>query len=430
MAVTGRVVILLLGGLIAVAVSPSMVTVRLWWLVVVLLVALDVALAVSPKRLSWQRLPSTPVRLHQDATSVLSVHNTANRTVRGVLRDAWQPSAGAVRERHPLRLSAGQRAELTTRLIPTRRGRRDTDQVTVRSLGPLGLAGRQRSIPVPGTLTVLPPFPSRRHLPRLLAVLRQLDGRSAVRVRGQGTEFDSLRDYVSGDDVRSIDWRATARRGAVVVRTWRPERDRHIVIVVDTSRTSAGRVQDTPRLDAALDAALLLATVATRAGDRVDVIVGDRQVRTRVLSAGRGDRLDRLSSALSDAHPALVEADWSVLGAEVSRRAPRRALVVLLTPLEPAAVEEALIPVLEGMTRRHRVIVASVRDPALSAMTHTLDTIPQVHAAAAAEQTLRRRERTSAVIQRMGATVIDAPPDQLPLALSSAYLKLKGRGAL
>ena len=172
MALTGRVVLMLLGGLIAVAVSPTMVTVRMWWLVGVLLVAADLALAVSPKRLAWQRQPSAPVRLHQEATSVLSVHNTANRPVRGVLRDAWQPSAGAVRERHPLRLDAGQRAEVTTALIPTRRGRRDTDQVTVRSYGPLGLAARQRSIPVPGSLTVLPPFPSRRHLPRLLAVLR------------------------------------------------------------------------------------------------------------------------------------------------------------------------------------------------------------------------------------------------------------------
>ena len=93
----------------------------------------------------------------------------------------------------------------------------------------------------PGSVRSLPPFESRKHLPSRLARLRELDGRAAVRVRGQGTEFDSLREYVRGDDVRSIDWRASARNRNVVVRTWQPERDRRVVLVLDTSRTSAGR---------------------------------------------------------------------------------------------------------------------------------------------------------------------------------------------
>ena len=101
-----------------------------------------------------------------------------------------------------------------TTLRPTRRGDRRTERVTVRSLGPLGLAARQASPTVPGAVRVLPAFDARRHLPGKLARLRELDGRSSVRVRGQGTEFDALRDYVDGDDVRSIDWRATARRQA------------------------------------------------------------------------------------------------------------------------------------------------------------------------------------------------------------------------
>ena len=101
-----------------------------------------------------------------------------------------------------------------------------------------------------------------------------------MRVRGQGTEFDSLREYVRGDDVRSIDWRASARNRNVVVRTWQPERDRRVVLVLDTSRTSAGRVDDVPRLDSAMDAALLLAALAARAGDRVDFVAGDRRVRS------------------------------------------------------------------------------------------------------------------------------------------------------
>lgn len=154
----------------------------------------------------------------------------------------------------------------TTRLRPTRRGDRHADRVTIRSYGPLGLFSRQGSHKVPWTVRVLPPFTSRKHLPSKLARLRELDGRTSVLTRGEGTEFDSLREYVPGDDTRSIDWRATARHSTVAVRTWRPERDRHILLVLDTGRTSAGRVGDAPRLDASLDAALLLAALASRAG--------------------------------------------------------------------------------------------------------------------------------------------------------------------
>ena len=181
--------------------------------------------------------------------------------------------------------------------------------MTIRALGPLGLAGRQGSHVVPWSVRVLPPFASRRHLPGKLARLRELDGRTAVLVRGQGTEFDSLREYVPGDDVRSIDWRATARAADVVVRTWRPERDRQIVLVLDTGRTSAGRVGDAPRLDAAMDAALLLAALAARAGDRVDLLAYDRRLRAAVQGATATDLLPSLVTAMAPLEPELVESD-------------------------------------------------------------------------------------------------------------------------
>src|SRR4029077_2654196 len=147
--------------------------------------------------------------------------------------------------------------------------------VTLRLAGPLGIAARQRTRPVPWSVQVLPPFASRRFLPEKLARLRQPDGSVVGPVRGQGTEFDSLREYVVGDDPRSIDWRATARRSEVVVRTWRPERDRQLLLMLDTGRSSAARVGDEPRLDASIDAALLLTALARHAGDRVALIAHD-----------------------------------------------------------------------------------------------------------------------------------------------------------
>ena len=159
-----------------------------------------------------------------------------------MVRDAWQPSAGASGDRHTVRIRGGERRRLTTPLLPTRRGDRRADRVTVRSFGPLRVGARQRSVDIPGSIRALPPFDSRKHLPSRLATLRQLDGRSAVRIRGQGTEFDSLRDYVEGDDVRSIDWRATARRSTSSCAPGSRSVTAASSCVLDTSRTSAGRV--------------------------------------------------------------------------------------------------------------------------------------------------------------------------------------------
>ncbi len=430
MAITWRTVVLTLAGLAPVALWPQASTVRWWALVVLLLVVLDLVLATRPTELHLDRDEPAPVRLGEATTSTLWVTNTSDRGVRGLLRDAWPPSAGAVDAVHDLAVPPHERVRLTTHLVPTRRGDRVADRVTVRVLGPLGLAARQRSFEVPGAVRALHPFPSRRHLPSRLAVLRQLDGRAAVRTRGQGTEFDSLRDYVEGDDVRSIDWRATARRRDLVVRTWQPEQHRRLVLVVDTSRTSAGRIGDAPRLDAAMDAALLLTALAGHARDRVQVLAGDRVVLARVSGTDRARLLHDTISTLAPVEARLVEADWSALATEVMRLGSHRALVVLLTALESSAAEEGLLPVLPALAAHHRVVVASVADPAVAGMRGARSTTAAVYGAAAAERTMALRGRTAAALGQLGVDVLDAPPDELPVRLADHYLMLKRQGLL
>lgn len=429
MAITGRLVLLVLLGLAAVLVRPLGSTVWLWLLVVVVAAGVDLLLAPRPAGLTITRRPPGTVRTGQPAESVLVVDDAGARRVRGVVRDAWVPSAGARDNRHRLRLAPGDRALLRTPLLPRRRGDLRALGVTVRLLGPLGLVGRQATLVLPGTVRSLPPFDSRKHLPSRLARLRDLDGRSAVRVRGQGTEFDSLREYVRGDDVRSIDWRASARTSHVVVRTWQPERDRRVVLVLDTSRTSAGRVDDVPRLDSAMDAALLLAALAARAGDRVDFVAGDRRVRSRLRTAG-GEVAARLQDAMADLEPVIAEADWDALAGAVQGLGRQRALVVLLTPLEPYAVEEGLLAVLPALTRHHRVVLASVRDPELDRLAAARDSIDEVYDAAAAEQAVARRRHTADLLARLGVDVVDADAERLPPALADHYLTLKAQGLL
>ena len=430
MAISGRVPLLLLLGLLPVVLRPALSTVWLWVLAVTLVTLVDWAVAPRPTNVSIVRRPVGTVRLGQPTDTVLVASNDGGRRLRGLLRDSWQPTAGATDNRHRIRLGPGDRASLRTPLRPRRRGDLRAIGVTVRLPGPLGLASRQATRSVAGTVRSLPPFESRKHLPSRLARLRDLDGRSAVRVRGQGTEFDSLREYVRGDDVRSIDWRASARNRNVVVRTWQPERDRRVVLVLDTSRTSAGRVEEVPRLDSAMDAALLLAALAARAGDRIDFLAGDRRVRSRLRSAGGRDVAARLQESMADLQPVIAEADWAALAGAVTRFGRQRALVVLLTPLEPSAVEEGLLPVLPTLTRHHRVVLASVRDPALERLASRRDSIDEVYDAAAAEQVILRRRHTAELLRTLGVDVVDADAERLPPALADHYLGLKARGLL
>lgn len=430
MAITGQLVLVALLGLLPVVLFPHWLTMLAWVALLVMLAAADLALAASVRKVGLTRRVPESVRLSEECASTVIVANSSKRRLRGHLRDGWQPSAGAVNPGQDLTVPAGERRRMDVTLRPERRGDLSTGHVSVRSYGPLGMAARQLTIAAPGRLRVLPPFHSKRHLPSKLRRLRELDGRAAVQIRGAGTEFDSLRDYVRGDDVRSIDWRATARRQAVVVRTWRPERDRRVVIVLDTSRASAARIDDEPRLDTGIEAALLLAVLAERGGDRVDFLAYDRRVRARVESASKGVLLNQLVQAMAPLEAELIEADWSQIPSQLQAISPHHSLVVLLTSLDSGAAEEGLLPIMGHLTAKHTVVVAAVRDPLLSRMREQRTTASDTFRAAAAERAILDRAALTEQLRHLGAEVVDAEPHDLPPALADRYIRLKATGRL
>ncbi len=430
MTLTGRAGALALAGALVVAVFGTGLAALVVNAVILAGIVIDVAMAGSIAGLRLSRSGDAKIHLGQSGTTTLTVLNSGSRRLRGVIRDGWQPSAAAQPGRARIDVEPGRRARVATTLTPQRRGDFVAGQVTIRSLGPFGLAGRQHGRQAPFTVRVLPPFLSRKHLPEKLARLRELDGQHKSMIRGQGSEFDSLRAYVLGDDVRSIDWRSSARRADVLVRTWRPERDRRIVIVLDTGRTSAGRVGGIPRLDASMDAALLLAALAVRAGDRVDLIAVDRQVRARVVGAGRGDVLAAFTNEMALLEPALTEPDIGLMIATVRSIARQRCLVVLLTDLNPAAIELGLLPHVQLLSSRHQVLLAAVADPRVAEMAAGRGDAAAVYEAAAAVTAQAGRAHIAALLRRNGVEVVDAPADQLPPALADAYLSLKAAGRL
>ncbi|HEV2636056.1 MAG TPA: DUF58 domain-containing protein [Actinocrinis sp.] len=441
--VTGRAGLVAAVGAVLVGVSAALAHVSGWIVMcafeaaLAAMIGLDYRQSTSIRDLSFERTGDTTTRLGTTAAVRLGVHNGGSARLRGSVRDSWSPSAGnhtgrpaPAEPRHELDVAPGRAVYVDTVLHPTRRGDHTPDLVTVRTLGPLGLAGRQGSRQIPWRLRVLPPFDSRKHLPSRLARLHETDGTSPVLTRGQGSEFDSLREYVIGDDVRSIDWRATARRNDVVVRTWRPERDRHVVIVLDTGRTSAGRVGDVPKLDSALDAALLLAALATRAGDRVDLLAYDHQVRTYVTGALPGRTLALFSDAMAVLEPALVELNAIGLVKYLSTKVRRRSLIVLLTSIDTAPISEGLLGQIKLLTARHQVLIGSVADPRIAAMATGRGSADAVYGAASAARALSERRRTEGELLKHGVQVVDAVPERFAPDLADKYLFLKSTGRL
>jgi len=437
MAISGWFVAALAVGAVPVVLLGGWPGLGVWLALMTIGGAVDLALAGSPAGLRVSREVPARSRLGEPVETTLLLVNTGRRTVRGLVRDAWQPSAGARPTRQRLAVPAGERRAIRTVLTPTRRGELHAAGVTIRSTGPLHLVSRQRTLRAPAVLRVLPPFTLRRHLPSRIARLRELDGRTSLLIRGQGTEFDSLREYVRGDDVRSIDWRATARRrdpaggrAKLVVRTWRPERDRRIVIVIDSGRSAAARIADEVRLDTAFEASLLLAALATRAGDRIDLAVYDRRVRGRVQGATGAQLLARMVDVLAPVEPELIEPDWYGVPALVRSITPHRALVVLLTTIEAPGAAQPLLAMLPELTRHHTVVVASVTDPDVLAAAADRGASDEVYRAAAAERALLDATRVAAAIRRLGGEVGTGAPQELPPALADHYLALKAAGRL
>ncbi|KZE94425.1 hypothetical protein AVP42_01005 [Agromyces sp. NDB4Y10] len=444
MSVTGRFTFLVALGVVPVVLlgadaGAAWAALGGWLVLAIGLGVVDLSLAASPRRVAVARDLPDRVRLGETVESVVVVRNLGERMLRATVRDGWPPSAGVSgRNRANVDVPPREGRRIAQRLTPTRRGDRRTEAVTIRSYGPMRLWARQATLAAPGRLRVLPPFHSRAHLPSRLTRLRELDGRTPLLIRGQGTEFDSLREYVRGDDVRSIDWRATARRSdpeqpgsmRLMVRTWRPERDRRIVIVADTSRTAAARIGDEPRLDTAFEASLLLAALASHAGDRVDFLAWDRRLRGRVHGAAGPELLARMVDTMAGIDAELVEADWAGLPAQVRRVTSRRALVVLLTAADSPGSARGLLGTLPQLTARHRVVVASVVDPALARAVGRRDELSDVYAAAAAERSRLDAERVAAAVGRLGASSVSAAPHDLPPALADHYLALKAAGQL
>lgn len=398
----------------------------------VVLAVVDSRLARDPRRVRITRDLPQVVTMGTELPISWSIENDGRGRLDVQFADELAPSLRPRSRRGVARVEPGRVAELATVATPSRRGRFVISTITVRTIGPLGLGSRQRTVEQPMVLRVYPPFRSRDEAELRINKARILEvGLRSAQGLGGGTEFDHLREYSVDDEFRRIDWAATARTDKAIVRTYRAERNQTVITLLDNGRVMAGRVDDFPRVELAMDAVMTLTAVATRLGDRAGLVAFDREVRA-VVQPGHGrDQLGRVTEAMYDLEPALAESDYRSAFTHTLARFRRRAMLVILTDLVEQAVGEALLPAMSMIARNHLVVVASVQDPEVVRWADASPTdASSSYRKAAAVAALEERRRTAARLRGMGATVVDEAPLKMAPRLADAYLQVKATGRL
>jgi uncharacterized protein (DUF58 family) len=343
------------------------------------------------------------------------------------------PVPGRVRLRQPLPpdlratpSEADDRLEAT--IVARRRGRHTLAAPAVRVDGPLGLGAWYHRPGEDAEVLVYPDLVTAFRL--ALAVRRGLFRETGQRSRGPlglGTDFESIRDYLPDDDVRQVNWRATARMGRPMSNQYRVEQDRDVVLVVDCGRLMGAPLGDRTRLDAAVDAVAAVASVADEVGDRCGVVAFDTEVRRTVTPRRKGARA--VIRGVFDLEPTSADSDYELAFRTV--RGLKRAFVLVLTDLLDESAARTLVDAVPLLARRHAVAVASAADTDLDAILRREPRAPvDVYAAAVTLDVLGARARVAAQLRRAGADVLEAAPEHLAAACVATYLRAKARARL
>jgi len=399
---------------------------------VVALVAVDVALAPPASALQVHRQAPGVMRLHRPAEVALAVHNPTGRALEVAIHDAAQPSLQRLPRRHRARIEPHGWLELRSQMSPTRRGLFGLGPATVRTAGPLGLAGRQQTLGLTDALKVYPALRGREEVELRIRRSRLLQaGVRSSAIRGGGSTFDTLRDYLPDDEFRRINWRATARSTRAITNLYREERNQQVVLLLDASRAMAGQVEGVARLEHALDAAVAVAELASRIGDHVGVVAFGSDVHAQLDARGSRDQPHRIVDMLFGLQPALEAPNYVRAFGAVLRRQRRRALMVLFTDLAERSVLEPLLQAVPVLLTRHIVVVAAVRDPVVESMAVARPaTSAEVYEKAAAVGFLAWRESAAGLLRRMGVPTLDLHPHELTGRVADEYLRIKAMGRL
>ncbi len=408
-----------------------------------LTLAYDLALISAAIFDAWNsRLPA-PVRIERHfggrfavgaETEVrIEIANHTARDISLIVKDEYPPQmklSGAREAR--VEVEAQTSAALVYELTPPKRGRFEFGSIAVRFLSRWRLVWGQTRVDASIAVKVYPNMRRAREVElRALGTRSFVAARRKSQWRGEGREFESLRDYVRGDEMRHISWTATARRGRLVTRQYQMERDQTILIMLDAGRLMTARIESETKLDSAVHAALALMSAAARAGDNAGLLVFGRRVKAFLPPKRGAEHLDAALEALHAIEPEMIEPSYARAFEFAAANSRRRSLVVVLTDLVDEEGSRELLTSLKLLRPRHLPLVVTIADRDLKAVVREMpENERELFTQSVAEEIMYQREAALRLVESQGGLALDVTAAALAPKLLETYLRVKERGLL
>jgi uncharacterized protein (DUF58 family) len=401
--------------------------------VLLFLALIDSRMSHLPKGLTITREFGGRFAVGAETEVRIQIQNASNRPVDLILKDEYPPLMvpSGLREGQ-VKVDAQSTAMLIYGLTPPRRGRFEFGQTALRFRSRLRLVWCDTKVTSQVAVKVYPNMRRARE-----AELKALGARSVASShrktswRGEGREFESMRDYVRGDELRHISWTATARRGKLTTRQYQIERDQTILIALDAGRLMTARIENETKLDSAVHATLAMFSAAARAGDNAGLVVFGRRIKSFLPPSRGRDHIDSALEALHSVEPEMIEPSYARAFEFIAANSKRRALVVLLTDLVDEEGSKELLTSLHLLRPRHLPLVVTIADRDLKAVVRNPpSSVRELFTQSVAEEIIHHREAALRMVESQGGLALDVTAAALAPALLETYLRVKERGLL
>ncbi|MFV0389681.1 MAG: DUF58 domain-containing protein [Pyrinomonadaceae bacterium] len=387
----------------------------------------------ASKVIRIERLLDERYPVNDKALAKISVVNEGEKSLEIRIKDEIPFEVLLKSEREArLRIGSGEFAEFEYEFVPRRRGKFDFGKIAVQRLSQFGLVWTQEKYGNAQSIMVFPNLRRARELElkalganNYLAVQRR-----SIR-KGEGREFESLREYVRGDELRHISWTATARRSKLTTRQYQVERDQTIITLVDCGRMMTARIDHESKFDVAVEATLALTTAVTKGGDYCGIAIFGRKIKKYIPPKKGISQVEAAAQAFYDIEPALIESSYSRAFQFVSANLKKRAFVIILTDLVDRDSSKELIKALRLLRPRHLPLVVTIGDRDLNKTVSTVPTdIDDVFTQSAAEEVIYQRDAALRQVEMMGGLALDVTTATLAPELLQTYLRVKDRGLI
>jgi uncharacterized protein (DUF58 family) len=414
-------------------VSTGTLTILIYDAVILILMIID---CLRARRFRVDIIRELPPRLSigRDNPVKLEVKSTTNTIIK--IADYYPDTFNVKQPLLRIKVEKDTTSEVNYNVFPTKRGEFDWGDIQIRQLGAWGLAWDNWKIPQRLKVKVFPDLIGLRSL-SIRLTLKSSGSIRQFRQIGIGTEFSELRNYRNGDDLRLIDWKATARRfgsnrnTSPLVRVLEPEQEQTLLILLDRGRLMTAQVQGLQRFDWGLNATLSLALAGLNRGDRVGVGVFDRQIHTWIPPERGQHQLNHLIDRLTPIQPVLMESDYVGAVTHVVQQQTRRCLIVVITDIIDTTASAELLSALSRLTPRYLSFCVALRDPQVDGIAYTFtEDVQGAYNRAVALDLMAQRQVAFANLKGRGVLVLDAPANQISDELVDRYLRLKARNQL